>query len=182
MKSLIYLLIMLAFFSFAGRSQSKSEKRFRKYDIHLITNNEDRISGRLNRITDSAIVIEVSEFNSGKEKPGHTLYTISYHLIGHFMLHNRSGCVRGMGIGMGVGAGLGLLIGDAVGHDAMQKHQPSTSFEIYDPITDYLLIGSVIGMAAGGYLGAGIGSSVNRNFDINGDFEKFLEMKEKMKF
>jgi len=37
-------------------------------------------------------------------------------------------------------------------------------------------------MVGGGLIGAGIGASVNKNFDINGDFGKFLEMKERMKF
>ena len=181
MKTLIFLLSVLTLFSSGGQGQSKSEKKFRKYNIRLTTMNEDKISGRLSHVTDSAIVIEVSEFNSRKVELGHPLDTISYSSISQLTLHNRSGWANGMGIGMGLGAGIGLLIGDAVGHAALKEHPP-TGLQLFDPIDDYLINGALIGMVGGGLIGAGIGASVNKNFDINGDFGKFLEMKERMKF
>ena len=181
MKTLIYLLGMLAFFSFACQSQTKSEKKFRKYNVRLTTMNEDKISGRLKHVTDSAMIIEVSEYNSRKVELGHPLDTIGYASIAQLTLHKRSGWANGMGIGMGLGAGIGLLIGDAVGHAALKDHPP-TGWELMDPIDGYLAEGALIGMAAGGLIGAGIGASVNKNFDINGDFRRFLEMKERMKF
>ncbi|MFI5154212.1 MAG: hypothetical protein ACHQET_12810 [Chitinophagales bacterium] len=180
MKSIIIFMGMFIFISIAGKSQQVSERTVHKFKVRLITVKEETMEGQLVQVSDSAMVISVNQFNSRKLL-SHPLDTLSYQSIRELALHKKGHGAAGMGIGIGLGIGVGLLIGDAVGQAALKDHPP-VAWEIIDPLAEYIISGAVIGMVSGGLIGAAIGSSIYKHFEINGDYYKFLAMKEKMKF
>jgi len=181
MKTLILIWTLLIALSVSAQSDERADKRAHKFTATLKTFKNESIEGRLVHLTDSSLVIAVRRYNSSKVQTIHNLDTVSYRNIQELSLHNRGGARVGSCIGAWSGAAIGLLIGNAVGHKELSEHPP-TGFQIGDPIDEYLFEGAVYGLVAGGLIGAGIGASVNRNFEVAGDYNKFLAMKEKMKF
>ena len=164
--------------SIGGKSQKGSERKVHKFKVRLITVKEETMEGQLVQVFDSAIVISVNQFNSRKLL-SHPLDTLSYQSIGQLALHKKGHGAAGMGIGMGLGVGVGLLIGDAVGQAAIKDNPPTNSWEIFDPIDDYLISGAVIGMVSGDSSELPL-DSIYKHFEINGDYYKFRN-EERMK-